>query len=589
VYPKRAEKEKGESKLNKKLLALSLLTILAIALVPVFALPPAPDPPDPPQPEIAVQVDGSWLHTLPKPPFTLPDDFDTGANPWSTDWTYCWDIPESYMTPFDDADVFEPFHLYAPQTSNTFEVDIWVLNVTKLYAYEFTLVWNYGWLDLQSYTLVDIGEGMGEQHLVDIDPFTAGTQPGLVQVWTHLGEVDGFTGSAVVAELVFHIHQDPVWENGNRQAFYSAIYILDSEASGPTTNEIVLSPKHGIVKIEATKMKAYMTPEDYLIVWTQDKQIPFTIGVENVVKMKSFYIEFWWDTAPEGYVDTQLILDPQKHPIEITDFLPGPYSFYIVEYFFDVESSTWDLVYMELWRDCDKPPINGTGDLATITLTSVSPWGYKVCSIPELCYEKVRKVIPPYKYYDWSGQCTEDHWWLPDECHDEIIVEVGIDGIMCVQESSGHWDLEQDRDAPYMGFYVLDPVTPVIIGSTWSTVQYFHTFPDMTLTYDFRPIAGDFDMDGHVGLVDGLAMTEFYGAPASLIADLMAKGLSATDAATKAAAYWAACISDYDIVGDPQAPQSEGEIDIFDLVAVAKNFCRSVPFHWPHEVPYLDP
>jgi hypothetical protein len=304
--------------------------------------------------------------------------------------------------------------------------------------------------------------------------------------------------------------------------------------------------------------------------------------VEDVIKMKSFYIFMVWDqNQTEGYVDTQLYLDPQKHPIDITDFLPGPYSLYVVD-------PGEDYVFMELWRDCDKPPINGTGDLATITLTSMSPWGYKKCSIPELCYEKTRKVIPPYKYWDFEEPCEAAHWWLPDECHDNISVWVGIDGIKCVQANPHqHWDLEQNRSAPYMGYYRIN--STFFIGGNWSEVQYFHYFDRMDLLYDFRPIAGDFDMDGHVGLVDGLAMTEFYGAPSSLVADLMAKGLSYVEAVTKALAYWNACISDYDIVGLPQAPQSEGEIDIFDLVAVAKNFCRSVPFHWPGEEPYLDP
>jgi hypothetical protein len=342
VFPKRAEKEKGESKLNKKLLALSLATIIVLGLVPVFALPPPPPPGDAPQPEIAVKIDGSWLHTLPKPPFTMPDDPTFVPEAWMEDWYYCMDIPPTFMTPFDEYDIFTPFSLSAPQTCNTFDVEIWVLNVTNLYAYDFTLVWNYGFLDLQSYSLVDIGEGMGEQHLVDIDPFTAGTQPGLVQVWTHLGEVPGFTGSAKVADLVFHIHQDPVWDDGVGQTFYSAIYILDSEASGPTTDEIELSPKHGIVKLKATKAKAKMTPSPYLIVWTQGKQIPFTISVENVIKMKSFELWFWWDDeTTEGYVDTQLILDPQKHPVDITDFLPGPYSYYEV----DIGRITWTLLF----------------------------------------------------------------------------------------------------------------------------------------------------------------------------------------------------------------------------------------------------
>jgi hypothetical protein len=230
-----------------------------------------------------------------------------------------------------------------------------------------------------------------------------------------------------------------------------------------------------------------------------------------------------------------------------------------------------------VWRDCDKPPINGTGDLATITLTSVSPWGYKTTSIPELCYEKRRKVIPPYKYWDFEEPCQDAHYWLPDECHDTVRAELIIDGIKCVQEQTMH-------NYPYMGWYRLDPMTA--IGSNWTTVQYWHDFGTFEMTYDFRPIAGDFDMDGHVGLVDGLMMTEFYGAPGSLIADLMAKGLTFTEAAARAAEIWAGCLYDFDIVW---TGPSAGEIDIFDLVAVAKNFCRSVPFHWVYEEPYLDP
>jgi hypothetical protein len=84
---------------------------------------------------------------------------------------------------------------------------------------------------------------------------------------------EGFTGSAKVADLVFHVHQDPVWEDDEQQAFYSAIYILDSEAAGPTTDPIELGHKHGIVKLMSTKPKVSWTPDEMILVWEQDKQI----------------------------------------------------------------------------------------------------------------------------------------------------------------------------------------------------------------------------------------------------------------------------------------------------------------------------
>jgi hypothetical protein len=303
-----------------------------------------------------------------------------------------------------------------------------------------------------------------------------------------------------------------------------------------------------------------------------------TIDVENVIKMKSIGICFEWNTTDE--FPLQLILDPQKHPVEVTDFLPGPYEFYLV--------TTGDnYVYIEVWRDCTKPPVNGTGDLAYITLTAISPWGYKTCSIPELCYEDKRKVIPPYDYYVFDdGECQPPwHGWLPDECEDNVTMTLIIDGIKCVQDNPHqHWDYAQDREAPYMGYYRIDPTTT--IGGNWTTEYYEHSFAEQRTFYDFRPIAGDFDMSGHVGLEDIMAIAEFYGFPDLFIMDLMDAGLSFAEAEARAMEIWMTCLSDWDI---HTGAASAGEIDIFDLTVVAKNFCSDVPFHWDWEEPYLDP
>lgn len=91
----------------------------------------------------------------------------------------------------------------------------------------------------------------------------------------------------------------------------------------------------------------------------------------------------------------------------------------------------------------------------------------------------------------------------------------------------------------------------------------FNTYPPCY--FEFRPIPGDLNMDGHVDIEDLSAILKAYRKyPGYLDPE----------------GFWHPT-GDFDLNGD-------GEIDVFDVVIVAKNFCRTTPDP-DYPEPMLDP
>jgi hypothetical protein len=190
---------------------------------------------------------------------------------------------------------------------------------------------------------------------------------------------------------------------------------------------------------------------------------------------------------------------------------------------------------------CTKSPRNGTGELFGIRFTALNPWD-------DLDPDTVD--IPPYFYNDTM------HTWYPDVCWNYINIAGYIDK---VSELGGYEEQDLgDPDGvtvkgPDIAFDLLG--VPILGGFDANvTTKFVYDEPCplggfIVGYYEFRPITGDLDLDGHCDVIDLSAIAAVYG-----------------DADT-----------DFDLDGS-------GFVDLTDVVIVAKNICRTAPdplFPWP--------
>jgi hypothetical protein len=549
------------------LFAMSLLLPPVLTYEPPYVIPP--------ETEIAVKIEDDWHHT-------------------THNWSYCEDL-------YDDG-WFKPYEIQAPAVCTTFTAEIWFLEAVDLYAYEFRLVWDWCWLELQSWTVFDLGEGglTGASDIYDADDTTPEVEPIYVQVWTFLNPVDeGVNGTIKVAELTFHVIQDPTYPD----VFYSALYIVSAVASTSCGEEICLSKEHGVVKLLSTP-PIVLKELDKNITWVVGDEIVLDINIYNATKLKSF--EFLLN-IPEW-----LEVDLQKDAVVIGDFLPPPYEEYIIvrgpsaNFPFVCEQQLW----IKIIRDCDKPPVSGDGTLATITFTVMNP------------FELMGKMGPDY----WQDCTTEHHPWIPFNVTDEICFKeaqgpeymfyedhVWLDGIRCYQDPT-------HEDACGNPIALLAPP----FGPECKQMFYWDVYPVPKETICFKPIPGDLNLDGHVGLLDMMMGLPFFGVWRQDKTPTLWDPVPCTSPLTGwfGDAAWpmyeghggapdnydyaymngpvvafldleeaAEDIGLEDIVGPPAISKEfqaemlfeagdiveDGQIDLFDLVAMAKNWCRTEP------------
>jgi len=362
-----------------------------------------------------------------------------------------------------------------------------------------------------------------------------------VQIWTFLNPVtEGVNGTVKLAELVFHIIQDPSWDD----VFYSIFYIVFAEASTSCGEKITPSREHGVCKLHSLE-PVVMKELSSNVTSVVGDTITVDINIYNATKLKSF--EFILN-----YPDW-LKLDLQQDPITIGDFLPPPYE-EIVIVVGPSDNFPWvcpTQVWIKIIRDCNKPAVSGDGTLVSFTFDVLNPF------LPD-------KLGPDYTY------SAEKHLWLPENITDEICFKdegVWLDGKACYQEK-WHYDPQQQN-----WFAGLAPP----FGPPCEEVDWYYWADVADVTIMFMPIPADGNLDGHVGLLDMVLGTPLYG-----IVKIGASYYDRTDLGTPldiaalaadmgiSVAEWEALFELVDIVEDDM-------IDLFDLVQMAKNWCRTEP------------
>jgi hypothetical protein len=267
--------------------------------------------------------------------------------------------------------------------------------------------------------------------------------------------------------------------------------------------------------------------------------------IHNVVKMKSFHLVVTWDPV-------QLSTDAQN--VFIKNFLPPPYE--SVHITIDQGGS----VTLDVQIPCEKPSINGTGELFGIRFEVLNPWEDVAAQAPG---------IPPYSWV-WADPLTETHkTWYPGICWNWINIQGYIDkvggelqylgtDINVIGPDVNPNDPMGSKTYDFDG----DPTTTTVKNQACPLGGFIVGY------YEFRPVVGDLDLDGHADVIDLAAIAKYYGR-------------TSTDGIVPPAGKAWASIKGFDLTLD-------GIIDIYDVVIVSKNICRTTPDAL-HPFPLPDP
>jgi hypothetical protein len=379
------------------------------------------------------------------------------------------------------------YNFTGQQFCNTFEVALIAWEVADLYAYSLNVSWASG---AGYIALVD-----SEVKHIHTDDFVILAESGATwyaQAVTAIAPAEGFTGTAAVANLYFHIYNDAQWPG---QIDITIMY-TDTDMSDSCTTPLTHSRQHGYIKLIPKQPTLKMLPPVvYSSIVGETFEVQFEI--QDIIKMKSFHFYVTWDP-------TQLETDAQN--VWIKDFLPPPYETTII-------TVGVGELYIDAWMPCEKVPINGTGELFGIRFTVLDPWA---------------PAIPPY------GVVQNDHpIWYPIPCWNWINIDGYIDK-GCGQPHFQYLGAEIKVKGPDVFDIDSDPDTKFMYNQ-WCGTGWICGY------FELRPVPGDLNLDGHVDIEDLSAIAKAYGDP-----------------------------NTFDINGD-------NIVDIFDIVIVAKNFCRTEP------------
>lgn len=277
--PKKGErkKEKGDGKMKRNILAtvmsLLMLTVLVTSVAAFWTPPDGPSPPPAPKPMFGTAIEG--LFTEPGETF----DFEEPK------WGKC----------------------------ENFTVEVWVLNVTDLFGYEFKLYWDLDYFELLDYDYKTFADEMwGANNWFAIAPNeTAYTGPPYAknyhQAISAKAPAEGFgdEGNHVVATFTFHFVKDICWCQGEESG---AIYTHAEIMADSTGNLITPMGTHLVAwwKYIAVQPKIYLVPDEveneaYIEEdGTESLTFNMSVMVANITKMKSLHFRLMWKQHYNG-------------------------------------------------------------------------------------------------------------------------------------------------------------------------------------------------------------------------------------------------------------------------------------------------
>jgi len=342
-------------------------------------------------------------------------------------------------------------------------VEVWILNVEDMFAYEFKLYWDEIYFKLTAWTVEDVWPS---QFPVKPEATYDGSEP-YHQAVSALAPSTGVTGDFKLATLTFHIINDVCW----RQQEVLGRFKLDGlKASNSCSDPIPLcDPFHGWWKFIAVQPEIYIDPEDEVNCVVGETFVS-TIWIKNIVKMKSIhFVLVWYGNVVGVYEPTvyRPIKCTTEDDIEINDdvFPEDDIDTYTISLWAAADNSSFSLT-IDLVMDCDFPLINGTF------------WAFKITWLKQDPWECGRQPVYTKHNHEWdtTNATTPQKFWD------------GYFDVMC-PDLKNIWFGDTYGD---------------LTGVDWGAIQ-------KGAKYTFDPVPGDLNGDGEVDVTDLAIIASFYG------------------------------------------------------------------------------
>jgi len=440
----------------------------------------------------------------------------------------------------------------------TFKLEVWVLNVEDLYAYDFT-VWasDAHWGTV--FELVDFKyeafqdalwgktAGVGNWYKIKPLPDYAKTEPYEQAVTCHKPGVPPAPGSYQLAELTFHFINDVCWCQEDIEGWFDVSGVLSNSCSGPICQCKTYPVWWRYIPVQP---KVYLSPvfEENCVV---GDTFTMKVMIANVTKMKSLNFDLRWygnhivtfedkwikilSTKIEDIVVNNALFPADKietgYPIiNLYDWPTGPSPYY------DTSGIVFELKMKDAY-----PLINQTEPTwaVEITFKKLDPWycGRQPDYDPVLPHEFEAENATTDIFFN-SGYIDVK---CPTLCNIYFGRFLGTEGST------------KDK-RPLIGHYIC--AYPFGIDKWDPCVADF----DDAL-YIFDPVEGDLNGDGEVDMADLNIICKYYDAPSW--------DWTPTGAWSTARAYY------YDL-NDSGWPAG---VDIYDVVIVAKHFGNKCTEH----------
>ena len=353
--------------------------------------------------------------------------------------------------------------------SETFEVEVWISDVSDLYGYEFWLQFDPSLIQLTEHEIKHIHT---EDFVVSesVDNATGMYK----QAVTAKAPAEPYDGSAQVANLWFQITTDPCYPY-NYTSILKLNYTNMTDSHGYPIDHL---QKHGYFKIFSVRPNVSIEceGEKEITNWIVDKTFTVDLILTDIVKMKGFYVELGWCDC----------LETNYQNIEVTYFLPSPYELYQM----NINNT---ILTVQVKALAEKPAINGTGTILRVTFKANNPWG----------------DVPPYRPVGAQ--------YLPENCTCKIWIIKGWIDVYCpeyrrMEFYNSSYGVQVKNDCSYAftpvpGDLNLDGAVDVIDMSAISQwVGYDSEDPEWT---DCRGY--DLNRDEHVDLFDVVIVATNFG------------------------------------------------------------------------------